>query len=132
MEWTCVIHFSGRELPLRLAAEPLGGDWLFTLQGGDAPHIGTAVMAVPRPSLTGSGAGSCTSSVLNLPGHLDELPCRAVAEKLCRALGRTVVCTGGIHIEDATPECLSAVTEAVGRLTESALRDLLSGNSLTS
>ena len=33
----------------------LGEDILACIQGGDKPHIGCTVQAVPRPSLTGNG-----------------------------------------------------------------------------
>ena len=49
----------------------LGEDILACIQGGDKPHIGCTVQSVPRPSLTGNGTISATSSVLNLTGHKD-------------------------------------------------------------
>ena len=47
------------------------------------PHIGCAVLAIPRPSLKSDGSMSCTSSVLNLSGHKDETLCRLLAERAC-------------------------------------------------
>ncbi len=46
----------------------LGEDYHIMLRGGDKPHIGCTVLAVPRPSLTGDGSISVTSSVLNVTG----------------------------------------------------------------
>ncbi|MCD8343353.1 MAG: hypothetical protein LUC19_03070 [Oscillospiraceae bacterium] len=88
--------------PLTLEIIPVGGDFCCIISGGEAPHVGSAVLALPRPSLTGSGAPSCTSSVLNVPGHKDEALCRLAAETLCRATGRTVTAAGGFHA-DALP-----------------------------
>lgn len=34
----------------------VGDDMLIIVEGGDKPHIGTAVLAVPRPSLTDDGS----------------------------------------------------------------------------
>ena len=50
----------------------IGDDIVLILAGGDKPHIGCVVQAVPRPSLTNDGSISVTSSVLNLTGHKDE------------------------------------------------------------
>ena len=59
----------------------IGDDIVLILAGGDKPHIGCVVQAVPRPSLTNDGSISVTSSVLNLTGHKDEFLCRKLAEK---------------------------------------------------
>ena len=34
----------------------LGNDYNITISGGDNPHIGTSVLAIPRPSLTATKA----------------------------------------------------------------------------
>ena len=60
----------------------IGDDIVLILAGGDKPHIGCVVQAVPRPSLTNDGSISVTSSVLNLTGHKDEFLCRKLAELL--------------------------------------------------
>lgn len=96
----------------------LGEDILACIQGGDKPHIGCTVQSVPRPSLTGNGTISATSSVLNLIGHKDEVLCRRLAEKLCRETGRVVVCTGGFHIDNMKPEQIDEVVKALDGLAD--------------
>ena len=98
---------------LRLDLYPVGEDIAAVLCGGDKPHVGCTVLAVPRPSLTGDGSASCTSSVLNVTGHKDEQLCRYVAETLCKRHGVTVVCTGGFHKDNITPEEIREVQNAV-------------------
>ena len=56
---------------LTVRLERLGGDWAVLLSGGHSPHIGCTVLAVPRPSLTGNGSLSVTSSVPVSYTHLD-------------------------------------------------------------
>lgn len=73
------IKLSFSELTIQIGR--VGEDYQILLQGGERPHIGCTVLAVPRPSLTGSGACSSTASVLNLPGHKDEALCRLLAER---------------------------------------------------
>lgn len=91
----------------------IGDDIVLILAGGDKPHIGCVVQAVPRPSLTNDGSISVTSSVLNLTGHKDEFLCRKLAEKRCREMGRIVVCTGGVHIENITKEQIHKLLEEI-------------------
>ncbi len=47
---------------------PMGRDYTLAVYGGDTPHVGSVVMSVARPSLTGEGTG-VTSSVLTGVGH---------------------------------------------------------------
>lgn len=101
--------FSRVEVEIR----QVGQDLLILVQGGDRPHIGCTVMAVPRPSLSGDGSVSCTSSVWNLPGHKDEAICRLLAEVWCKETGKVVVCTGGFHVENIRP---AQIEELIRRL----------------
>ena len=91
----------------------LGDDILIVIKGGDKPHIGTAVLAVSRPSLTGDGSGSTTSSVLNVTGHKDEDICRILAEKASKKYGVTAVCVGGFHIDDINAGQIQEVMAAI-------------------
>ncbi|MDE5931801.1 MAG: hypothetical protein K2H40_04870 [Lachnospiraceae bacterium] len=91
----------------------LGDDILITVKGGDKPHIGTVVLAVSRPSLTGDGSVSTTSSVLNVTGHKDEVICRILAEKASKKYGVTAACVGGFHIDDINAEQIEEVVSAI-------------------
>lgn len=81
--------------------------------GGEKPHIGCVVLAIPRPSLTGDGSVSVTSSVLNITGHKDEELCRCLAEMLARKKNAVTVCTGGFHVDHIQKEQIAEVTEAI-------------------
>ena len=96
----------------------IGEDYCVQIQGGERPHIGTAVLAEPRASLTGNGTVSATSSVINRIGHKDEAICRRLAEKLCMLSGSAVLCTGGYHIDNARPDQLEKIMDTVGRIEE--------------
>ena len=106
-EFTKALSFA----KLHVRVERIGKDVLVTVSGGEA-HIGSCVVAVPRPSLAAHGKPGCTSSVINLTGHKDEVICRRIAEELCRASGRTVVCTGGFHADGISGSGIREVTEA--------------------
>ncbi len=79
-----------------------------SLTGGEAPHVGGVVLAVPRPSLTGQGA-SCDIWLIPVPGHLDNDVAAPLAKELCKRLGVPVSLTSGIHVDDATPEDIALI-----------------------
>lgn len=105
------IHLSFARM--RISTQFIGADLLITVSGGERSHIGTAVLAVPRPSLTGDGSASATSSVMNVVGHKDETICRMLAEKAARKYGVTVLCAGGFHVDNMTAGQIGEVVEAI-------------------
>lgn len=92
---------------------PVGKDWLIILSGGEKPHIGCVVMAIPRLSLTGNGQMSATSSVMNVTGHKDEELCRFLAEQVAKKKEAVTVCTGGFHMDHMSKEQIDEVIQAV-------------------
>ena len=100
---------------LHLDIFPVGEDIAAILYGGNRPHVGCTVIAVPRPSLRGDGSISCTSSVINLTGHKDEQICRYAAEALCRKYQAVVTCTGGFHVDGISS---GQIEELMGKLEE--------------
>jgi len=74
------------------------------LTGGQRPHVGAVVLSLPRPSRAAPGRLSCTSTVLPLLGHKDDLVARPLAEELAVACGQAVVVVAGVHVDDATEE----------------------------
>lgn len=96
----------------------IGDDIHITLQGGKKPHIGCAVLAVPRPSLDGDGTRSSTASVLNVTGHKDEVLCRWLAEQMAVRENAVTVCCGGFHVDHITKEQIREVKEAVEEIIE--------------
>ena len=102
----------------------IGEDFQICLAGGEKPHIGCVVQAVPRESLTGDGSWSATSSVWNRTGHKDEVLCRMLAEKICCACRTVTVCTGGVHINEITGEQIREIVDAVEKMGEEIAQDL--------
>lgn len=102
---------------LTVKGEWIGGDLLITVSGGELPHIGTVVMACPRPSLTGDGTMSATSSVMNVVGHKDEEICRYLAQSAAARHSAVTVCLGGFHVDAMTAEQITDLMQAVRSLT---------------
>lgn len=118
MEWLVRQCMEAAGCSLEVSAAFVGEDILVCLQGGERPHLGCVVQTEPRESLTGDGSVSATSSVLNYPGHKDEVVCRYVAEKFSRELKRRVVCTGGFHKDGINVDEIREVQMAVEVVTE--------------
>ena len=118
MEWLVRECMEAAGCSLEVSAAFVREDIFVCLQGGERPHLGCVVQTEPRESLTGDGSVSATSSVLNYPGHKDEVVCRYVAEKISRELKRRVVCTGGFHKDGITIEEIREVQWAVETVTE--------------
>lgn len=101
----------------------MGNDYTLCVYGGEKPHIGSVVMAIARPSLTGKGVG-VTSSVLNCVGHKDEVIARLFAEAVAKEANCTAVCACGIHVDDIAPEQMDAIHRASERLLKRVLDTL--------
>ena len=89
MEWIVTECVVAAGCQLEISAALIGEDVLLCLQGGERPHLGCVVQTEPRESLSGDGSVSATSSVLNFPGHKDEVVCRWMAEKISKELGKS-------------------------------------------
>ena len=100
-----------------------GDDCTIVIKGGSAPHIGSVCLAVPRPSLTGSGT-SATVSVLNRTGHMDDSVACAVAKHVAAARNCAVACACGIHIDNASAEAIAHIQQAQADIVTCVL-DLL-------
>lgn len=109
---------------LSVSVFSLGDDLAVLLYGGEREHIGSAVLSVPRLSLKDDGTVSCTSSVLNLPGHKDEAICRMVSESLSASLGKTVLAAGGFHVDNLSKEDIKEVIDAVSAVMPSLVSEL--------
>lgn len=103
---------------IKLYVLKLGDDYNITISGGEKPHIGTSVLAIPRPSLTGDESISATSSVMNMVGHKDEQICRYLAEKVCTNKNAIVLCSGGFHVDNISKDGINEVLQTVKELAE--------------
>ena len=97
------------------------------LTGGERPHVGGVVLALPRPSLSGEG-WSTDVYITPVPGHKDVDVARTVAEMLARELRLPVAITAGIHSDNLCPEELSKIICHCDTLTSSALALLKNKN----
>lgn len=82
----------------------LRGDDLLVVLGGEGPHLGAVSLAEPR-----GDDGTVRCGTLGALGHREPDLTADLARRLASATGRRVVLTGGIHLDDATPEEIEGV-----------------------
>jgi hypothetical protein len=101
-----------------------GEDVVVVVGGGDRPHVGCVVLAVPVPSRSDPDRWSASCSVLTIPPHKEEPIARAVAVRVAEATGRVVVTTAGVHEDDldrAGIEAYLSLGERLGEAVAAAL-----------
>lgn len=97
------------------------------LTGGEKPHVGGVVLAIPRKSLRGEG-WSADAYITPVSGHKDVDVARTVAETLARELQIPVAITAGIHSDNLTPQELDQILNHCSTLSQSALNSMNSIN----
>jgi hypothetical protein len=97
------------------------------LTGGEKPHVGGVVLALPRPSLSGEG-WSTDVYITPVPGHKDVSVAQTAAETIARKLHLPVTITAGIHSDNLVPDELSKIIGYCDTLTQAALRELCLGS----
>ncbi|MGI6119129.1 MAG: hypothetical protein ACOYIB_00885 [Desulfosporosinus sp.] len=90
------------------------------LTGGEKPHVGGVVLALPRPSLSGEGWSSDVY-IMPVPGHKDVDLAKKAADILARELRLPVSITAGIHSDNLCSQELSKIYEHCEILISSAL-----------
>jgi hypothetical protein len=102
----------------------VGEDLVVAVGGGERPHVGCAVVAVPYPSKADPGQWSASCSVLTIPPHKEEPIARGVADRLSSTLGRTTVVTAGVHDDDLDREGVETYLRLGVRLGEELVQRL--------
>ena len=104
----------------------LTGDGIVVfLRGGERPHVGAVVMAVPRPSLSDEGQESCNSWVLPVLGHKDDEVAKPAAETIAIATGKVTVVVAGIHIHAAKTEEISQIITNCKQLVQKFIETIM-------
>lgn len=115
----------GREYQLQAEGIFSGRDLLVLVNGGDKPHIGAVALASMVESPNIPQKQTTTPSVISAPGHKEYRLALAGAEKLSRALERTVAVAVGIHIDDITAGLIGKVEEEFNFLISDLVESIL-------
>ncbi len=97
-----VIEVAAEGRRLRAVVVREGRDLVVAVGGGDRPHVGCVVLAVPCPGR------SASSSVLTIPPHKEEAIARPMAETIAARTGSVTVVSAGVHEDGATRDAIDA------------------------
>ncbi len=111
-----------RSYDLEASVRQVGEDFVISIWGGDAPHVGAVAIAQPRPSLKDPQTISSTASVFCVLGHKEDEMAKAISEILSATLNTRVVVTAGIHWDRLSPEGILRVIRNSEVLTELILK----------
>ncbi|MBQ9931821.1 MAG: hypothetical protein IJO79_05645 [Firmicutes bacterium] len=108
------------EAPFRLTAVICGSTSGIQVYvgGGTLPHIGSVVLAEPKPGLEGR---VCNLSTFNREGHKDGVVAHRFAEALCFRYNCPVSVSAGIHIDNAAAEDIQRLVALSDQLLEQVL-----------
>jgi hypothetical protein len=103
----------------------LEDDVVVAVGGGERPHVGRVVLALPIPGRGPTGF-SPSISVLTIPHPMEEPIARAVSERVCARPGRVTVATAGVH-EDGIGRAGIGTFLRLGEKLAEAVVDRLNG-----
>ncbi len=101
---------------------PVGEDLVVVVGGGERPHVGCVVLAIPVPSRSHPNAWSASCSVLTIPPHKEEPIARGVASRLASAVGKVTVVTAGVHDDKLDHSGVEVYLKLGDRLAEDVAR----------
>ena len=84
-----------------LEQKKIGDDLVYFLGGGQKPHIGGVIICEPGKK----------PRIMKLKDHYDYVVLKPIAEAACKKYKKTVVATGGIHIDNATKNEIDILVE---------------------
>lgn len=108
---------------VRLTLIDTGNGLQGLLTGGEKPHVGGVVLALPRQSLQGEGWSSDVY-ITPVPGHKDVEVARTMAEALAQAILFPVTITAGIHSDHLNSQELGQIIQNCNNLTQTVLNFL--------
>ena len=94
------------------------------LYGGTFEHVGSVVVSVPVATLRDPEKTRATSSIINLPPHMDELVARPAAERLALLFNTPVVCIAGLHVDNATKEEITSMIKNAESVVDNLVNNL--------
>ena len=89
-----------------------------SLFGGDKPHIGAVALSIPRKSLKDEKSVSCSTSILTVTGHKDDVIAKEMSEAISKAANITVTVVAGVYIDNAKKKDIEQVRRNCGKASQ--------------
>lgn len=114
---------AGRFIALKARVLEMGNDLCISVTGGDRPHLGSASVSVPRPSMADPLKISSTTSTINITGHKDDSVSNKISARISSGLNVNTAVICGIHIDDISPDVINEALELAEELAEMIVND---------
>ena len=101
---------------IEMEVTPVGEDLHILLTGGDQPYLGCIAYATPVQDPENPEKPATDISIISTLENPEESFCIYVADRLCKATGKTVVCSGGIYVPNPTKKERAKLVENVDDL----------------
>ena len=101
---------------IEMEVTPVGEDLHILLTGGDNPYLGCIAYATPVENPDDPEKPKTEISVLSTLEDPEASFCIYVADRICKATGKTVVCAGGIYVPKPTKKQKAKLVENVDDL----------------
>ncbi len=101
---------------LQMDVTPVGDDLHILLLGGDNPFLGCTAYASPAEEPEDPEVPSCDISIINCLEDPESNFCIYVADQICKATGKNVLCTGGIYVPNPSDHEVAKLYENVDDL----------------
>lgn len=101
-----------------------GNGLVVQIYGGNGPHVGAVALSTPRPSLSGDGRISCSTSVMTLVGHKDDEVAKPAAEAIAKALNQPVAAVAGVHVDNADVATIAILVENCRQVVDMFINDM--------
>lgn len=101
---------------IQMEVTPVGDDLHILLIGGDHPFLGCTAYAEPASEPEDPDVPSCDISIITNLENPESTFCIYVADRICKATGKKVLCTGGIYVENPSEQEMGKLYENVDDL----------------
>lgn len=110
---------------IQMEVTPVGEDLHILLTGGNHPYLGCTAYASPAEEPEepeDPEVPSCDISVITTMEDPEATFCIYVADRICKATGKTVLCTGGIYVDNPSEHEVAKLYENVDDLIKEWLQ----------
>lgn len=101
---------------IQMEVTPVGDDLLILLTGGDNISLDCTAYATPSEDTDAEGNTACDIAVMTGLDDPESTFCIYVADKICKATGKNVICTGGIYCNNLSDHEMDKLYENVDDL----------------
>lgn len=107
---------------IQMEVTPISDDLHILLTGGDSPYLGCTAYASPAEEPEDPEVPSCDISVITNMEDPESTFCIYVADRICKATGKNVLCTGGVYVNNPSDHEINKLYENIDDLIKEWLQ----------